>query len=317
MNNAKQVEALIREWKNAGKDKSYIVWHTALACVSWPYVFGARGEYCSVQNRHRFYRDDHPTIRTKCKGYDSGSCSGCKWYPNAERVRCYDCRGFTSWCLKQVGILLNGAGATSQWNDASNWKAKGKISEGFPANTLVCLFYSKDNKEKTWEHTGFGLNNETVECSSGVQHFTSRKAKWTHWAIPAGLDGEVITTPAAQNPGSKWRATLRRGSKGADVIDLQTMLVKLGYGVGGCGIDGDYGRDTKAAVERFQSDHGLVVDGVAGPMTFDALEKAIAKLADKPAEKTYTVKITGLDLTQAQAIANNYPGAEIIEGSGA
>ena len=313
MNNAKQVDALIQEWKAAGKDKAYIAWHAALACVAWPYVFGARGEYCNTANRHRYYRDDHPTIRTKCKGYDSGSCTGCKWYPQSERVRMYDCRGFTYWALKQVGIIINGTGATSQWNTEANWSKKGTVAEGVPADTLVCLFVKKGT---TMEHTGLGLNNETIECSSGVQHFTARNKKWTHWAVPAGLDGQTVTTEP-QNPGSKWRPTLRRGNKGEDVIELQTMLVKLGYGVGSCGIDGDYGRDTKAAVERFQSDHGLVVDGVAGPMTFDALEKAIAKLEDKPAEKTYTVKITGLDLTQAQAIANNYPGAEIIEGSGA
>ena len=144
MNNAKQVDSLIQEWKAAGKDRAYIAWHTALACISWPYVYGARGEYCTVQNRHSRYSDDHPTIRTKCKGYDTGSCTGCKWYPNSERVRCYDCRGFTYWCLKQVGIIINGQGATSQWNTAANWASKGEIAT-VPRDTLVCLFVKKSN----------------------------------------------------------------------------------------------------------------------------------------------------------------------------
>ena len=39
------------------------------------------------------------------------------------------------------------------------------------------------------EHTGWGLNDETVECSNGVQHFTKRNKKWTHWALPRGLYG--------------------------------------------------------------------------------------------------------------------------------
>ena len=188
MKNAKQVDELVTKLKAAGKDKDLIVWEAALACEGWPYVFGAWGEYCTVQNRHKFYKDDHPTIRTKCKGYDSGSCTGCQWYPNSERVRMFDCRGFTYWTLKQVGILLNGAGATSQWNDANNWEKKGTVADGIPKNTLVCLFVKKDSK---MSHTGLGLNDETVECSSGVQHFTSRKSKWTHWAIPKGLYGNV------------------------------------------------------------------------------------------------------------------------------
>jgi len=312
MNTAKQVDALVVEWKNAGNDKAYIAWHTALACIGWPYVFGARGEYCTVQNRHARYSDDHPTIRTKCKGYDSGSCTGCKWYPNSERVRFYDCRGFTYWCLKQVGVPLNGAGATSQWNDDSNWQAKGTI-DSMPMDTLVCLFVNKGSK---MEHTGFGYNNETCECSNGVQHFNSRNKKWTHWAIPAGLyEGDVPVPTPTPEPGK--RPTLRRGDKGVYVIELQTDLQKLGYGLGPCGIDGDYGRATKAAVESFQLKSGLGVDGICGPKTWAAIDKALAELANKPEPvKTYTAVIRGLSLEEAKKICEQYPKAEVSEGSG-
>lgn len=308
MNTANQVEQLIQEWKAAGKDRAYIAWHAALACVSWPYVFGARGEYCTVQNRHRDYSDDHPTIRTKCKGYDSGSCTGCKWYPNSERVRCYDCRGFTYWCLKQVGILINGTGATSQWNTEANWASKGEIA-AMPRDTLVCLFVKKSNK---MEHTGFGFNNETCECSNGVQHFNSRNKKWTHWAVPAGL---YSTDPQPEpEPVPGWRPTIRRGSKGPEVGECQTMLVKLGYDIGACGIDGDFGRSTEKAVREFQGDHKLVVDGVVGPMTWDALDKAVAQLNPaEPVTATYSVVIHGLSLQQAEAMSSNYPGSEIVK----
>src|SRR5262249_48620684 len=40
--------------------------------------------------------------------------------------------------------------------------------------------------------------------------------------------------------------------------------------------DGSFGRRTRAAVVAFQRTHGLQVDGVAGPVTAAALEKAIA-----------------------------------------
>jgi hypothetical protein len=52
-------------------------------------------------------------------------------------------------------------------------------------------------------------------------------------------------------------------------------------------------------------------------MTWDALDKAVAQLDEKPSEKIYSVIIRGLDKAQADAIANNYPGAEIVEGGNA
>jgi len=314
MNNAKQVDKMVTEWKSAGKDKPYIAWQTALACVSWPYVYGARGEYCTVQNRHARYSDAHPTIRTKCQGYDTGSCTGCKWYPKSERVRCYDCRGFTYWCLKQAGVTINGAGATSQWNTEANWSAKGEIKD-MPKDTLVCLFVKDGSK---MAHTGLGLNNETCECSSGVQHAKSRAKKWTHWAVPKGLEGKMTDTEPVKTdpePVTKKRPTIRQGNKGSYVTELQTMLVKLGYGLGPCGIDGDFGKATAAAVRQFQYDKRLTIDGICGPKTWAALDAAVGKIGtEQPTVITYTVTISGLDLEQAQALAAKYPGA-IIEGS--
>lgn len=64
---------------------------------------------------------------------------------------------------------------------------------------------------------------------------------------------------------------LRLGNEGARVRALQEELVRVGYPVK---IDGDYGPSTRRAVTAFQLDHGLTVDGVAGPQTIEAIEKA-------------------------------------------
>lgn len=300
MRNAKQVDAIVAQLTAEGAEKATIVWQAAIACTGWPYVFGARGEYCTVANRHSRYSSDHPTIRTACKGYDSGSCTGCKWYPSSERVRCYDCRGFTFWCLKQAGIPLAGAGATSQWNTAANWAAKGKISDGLPRDTLVCLFAQKGNK---MEHTGFGLNDETVECSSGVQHFAARNKKWTHWAVPQGLYGSIPDP----EPVPETKPTLRRGNKGTWVTKLQVMLVNRGYELPKYGADGDFGKETEAAVIRFQADHGLISDGVVGAKTWEALEQTTEKVV------TYTVTVTGLTKSKADEIISKYGGSKTAE----
>ena len=320
MKTAKQVDELIVQLKNSGIPLSDAAWQAALACVGWPYIFGDRGQLCTPAHRRAAYNskgEDHPTIKTKCKNFEgTGSCSGCTFYPGGQ-TRANDCRGFTYWILLQIyGWKLMGAGATSQWNNADNWKAKGTI-DTMPANTLCCLFVQKG---KTMEHTGFGLNNETVECSNGVQHSKTRNKKWTHWAVPKCIDDDTIVTPTTPSDpddgfpvSPTWRPTIRKGNKGDVVRECQRILDKLGYNLGICGVDGDYGTATDAAVRAFQREHGLIVDGVCGPMTWDALDKAVNQSGQKPAEKTYTVMITGLDKTQAEAIAGNYPGALIKE----
>ena len=313
---AQQVADLITQLKASGIPLAEAAWKTALACVGWPYIFGDRGEYCTPAHRRAAYAskgEAHPTIKTKCKNFEgAGSCSGCTFYPGG-KTRAFDCRGFTYWVLLQIyGWKLMGAGATSQWNTAANWKAKGTVAGGLPADTLVCLFVQNG---KTMEHTGFGLNNETIECSNGVQHFTQRKAKWTHWGVPACVDGTIPTPTPEPTPTPSTKPTLRRGDKGPYVVDMQTKLNKLGYDLGPCGIDGDFGRATEKAVKAFQGDHGLKVDGICGPATWAALDAAVAALTvPESSVTTYTVSIPGLDLTQAQKLVEAYPGAEIVKG---
>ena len=64
--------------------------------------------------------------------------------------------------------------------------------------------------------------------------------------------------------------TLRVGSEGQDVVNLQNRLIALGYLTGAA--DGKFGSDTRNALIAFQKANGLVRDGVAGSKTLAALE---------------------------------------------
>ncbi len=64
---------------------------------------------------------------------------------------------------------------------------------------------------------------------------------------------------------------LGRGSKGSEVIELQKKLAQLGYTIGTA--DGKFGSKTEAAVRRFQKEHGLRVDGLAGTQTIKELKR--------------------------------------------
>jgi hypothetical protein len=72
--------------------------------------------------------------------------------------------------------------------------------------------------------------------------------------------------------GLRGRPTIREGSTGADVRDLQAHL-KQNYPLYAkhLVVDGVFGPKTKAAVEEFQRRAGLTVDGIVGPKTWERM----------------------------------------------
>lgn len=75
---------------------------------------------------------------------------------------------------------------------------------------------------------------------------------------------------------------LRRGSNGDDVKKIQKALKEAGYQCGEFGdeldgVDGKLGPVTEKMIKAFQEANGLKVDGIIGPETLEALEKANKK----------------------------------------
>ncbi|MFA6807997.1 MAG: peptidoglycan-binding protein, partial [Eubacteriales bacterium] len=64
---------------------------------------------------------------------------------------------------------------------------------------------------------------------------------------------------------------LSNGMRGSEVTELQQRLSMLGYEVGST--DGIFGPKTDSGVRLFQKEHGLTVDGIAGPNTINELKK--------------------------------------------
>lgn len=66
--------------------------------------------------------------------------------------------------------------------------------------------------------------------------------------------------------------TLKVGSRGADVSELQTILAENPSVYPQGLVTGYFGSLTRAAVIRFQTNHGLARDGIVGPITIAALQ---------------------------------------------
>ena len=82
----------------------------------------------------------------------------------------------------------------------------------------------------------------------------------------------VISVPATNSDDG----TLKKGSKGDKVKELQTKLNKVGNNLV---VDGSFGTATEKAVKNFQKKYSLTVDGIAGPITLKKLDEVIAAKA--------------------------------------
>ena len=137
-------------------------------------------------------------------------------------------------------------------------------------------------------------------CVSVVYNLGSRALSW-RWAqqLKAGKVSEaarLLTQTGLTAGGQRLKGLVKRRTAearllehgdyglaaaaappapGSDIMELQRSLKMLGFDPGP--IDGFFGAQTKAAVKDFQKAYPpLAVDGIPGPATRSALERAIA-----------------------------------------
>lgn len=91
-----------------------------------------------------------------------------------------------------------------------------------------------------------------------------QSGKGSHPGVPP--EGEPSTAEEVYWP----PRTLALGMYGPDVVALQGLLIAHGYPAG---ISGTFDNATRLKTMAFQAEHGLVGDGIAGPLTWAALTK--------------------------------------------
>ena len=272
---------------------------------NWGYIWGTAGVMWT-EARQRDIEKTTDDNRAMSRKY------GSKWIGHYVS----DCSGMFVWAFAQFGMKMSHISSNIFISYCT--KNKGKLTTALKRTILPGSAVFTGETAGNHPHVGLYIGDDTViEAYGTIKGVITSKLtdkRWTFYGELKDVEYDGVEPSPDPEPSPGWRPTIRRGNKGADVIECQTMLTRLGYDIGKTGIDGDFGRATEAGVKAFQSDHKLVVDGVVGPMTWDALDKAIAQLNEKPIEKIYSVIIRNLDKTQAEAIANNYPGAEIVDG---
>ena len=274
----------------------------------WGYIWGTAGVMWTEAKQKQIEKttDDNREMSRKY---------GSKWIGHYVA----DCSGMFVWAFKQFGLPMSHISSNiyKSYCTANKGRLTAELKQAIRAGSAVFTGDSPGKHPHVGLYIGGGEVIEAKGTLAGVIKSKITDKKWTFYGElkEVQYDGEPAPGPA---PDPETRPTLRRGDKGPYVVELQTDLVRLGYGVGPCGIDGDFGRATQAAVESFQYDHKLVIDGICGPKTWAAIDEALAGLDNPPVVPVvYTVTIKGLSLEEADKLVKEYPDkAEArLEGS--
>ena len=165
---------------------------------------------------------------------------------------------------------------------------------------------------------GLGIDGSAGEETQKVLFGgKAKKAGSVATPTPTPKDAKASATPTP-TPAS---GTLKVGSKGTEVKELQNRLIELGYLSGKA--DGVFGSKTAEAVKAFQKASKLTADGVAGVKTLNSLQSAKSSGGNTTA-KTTTTTAAGVTPSaskvqyanwydKVKAVCRSYPYATIYD----
>ncbi len=158
-------------------------------------------------------------------------------------------RQFTTW-------------AQERYPDAPDFQVVPNAMEAFPwALVSAFWFWSRRNINVLADKDD--LVGVTKKINGGTNGLDDRRLKLA-LARKAFASGFAPVPLGVRTKDDKGRKTLRPGAKGEAVKELQQKL--------GISTNGQFDPFTERTVIAFQSDHGLLPDGVVGPATWHALD---------------------------------------------
>jgi len=282
----------------------------------WGYIFGQSGTEWTKSDQNQkvkymestYGSDWKKDADAKNSKYYRSALLGGKWIGH----RVADCSGLFVWAYRQFGEKIAHVSTTIY---TSYCGKKGRLTDDLKKSISPGTAVFTGDLETNHPHVGLYVGNgkviEAAGVDAGVCTSNLSAGKWKWYGELKAVTYPDNDSGFPENPG--WRPTIRRGSKGTEVKECQAMLDKLGYDLGPCGVDGDFGRQTEKAVKEFQRDNRLGQDGVVGPLTWDALDKAVSTLKDQPKVKTYSVTVKGLTKEEAEALMMDYKDSVLTE----
>ena len=191
----------------------------------------------------------------------------------------WDCAEYASWCVNQaysrkMGLTSSGDPYSGSWAAEAEKSGARVVSVGEALSTPGAILVRQPKAfGRTIGHVAICVGNGNLLEARGKNHgvVESNNAASRPWSL-----GILVPGVAYKNFGSvdyiESQSELELqdpNMKGLHVFVLELALKDFGYKTGR--IDGVFNNDTAKAVTKFQGDRGLLVDGVVGRETAQAL----------------------------------------------
>lgn len=173
-----------------------------------------------------------------------------------------------------------------------------KVLNGKSLKRGIILFGSTKGPDKTvWTADGHFISFVDYKLQNNQHWFYLKDSGGRHhdkwWCYEKSMKGDVrqvwvctsmketpkVTKPTGKYSGAIPKPTLKKGSKGNEVVNLQKFL-NWYHAAWALKADGDFGGGTEAALRSFQATEGITDDGVYGK---NSQAKANAYKASTPA----------------------------------
>ena len=296
----------------------------------WVYWYGTYGQRCS-SSLYSSKKAQYPSHYTseRAAGYQQDIAAG---------KRCADCVGL----IKSFFWKNGDPDAEPKYgsNNCPDTNANGMIGKCVETGSIGTI--PEEPGLVVWKDGHIGVyvgDGWTVELKGFAYDCQRNKLSAGPWKKWGRLPGTMLSYEKDTSSGGAGAATfpsegkafgevatellgkrsLSRGSRGADVVQLQRALMALGYSLPKYGADGDFGQETERAVEAFQKANGIPVTGIFAALSLARLmtmlgasEDAVEAAVTASPLPEYALIIRG-DEARLKLIQSAY-GGELVPG---
>lgn len=183
-------------------------------------------------------------------------------YAGGKWGRAYDVNTIKAAIMDGLPVMF--CAAIGQWNPDSYGRFRCNVATYGYHEMLIIGWKQVQGVEMAVVYNSWGSNwGNNGEC-------------FMWWEDVLLINDVIILTPPDKGENEEnniiVRRTLRKGMKGDDVKELQTLLIACGFRCDMSEPDGTFGDNTDNAVRMYQDSRRLTVDGVVGAKTWAALD---------------------------------------------